>query len=184
MDVWKQPFETELGVDRRKENAAGKILTHVGWYVDPLTCGPESIHLRDVAHALSLTCRYAGHVPRFYSVAQHSCLVASFLPSDKKLAGLLHDSEEAYLLDMPSPIKKSPIFDGYRAAGKRLRRVIFEAFGVDYALCDEEVKAADAAAYKLERDAFWHGTAVMAYWSPASAEQNFIQSFYDYKGIP
>ena len=69
------------------------------------------VYLIDVAHALSLLCRYNGHTKVHYSVAQHCCLVhqrvQELAPGQPALAlaGLLHDAHEAYLGDMTAPLK-------------------------------------------------------------------------------
>jgi uncharacterized protein len=77
------------------------------WILDPR---PEDINIIDVAHALSMKCRFGGHCQTFYSVAQHSMYVAygvfTLIDSeDTCLWGLLHDLAEAYLPDTPRPIK-------------------------------------------------------------------------------
>jgi 5'-deoxynucleotidase YfbR-like HD superfamily hydrolase len=71
---------------------------------------PQDIQIDEIAHALSLTCRYGGRIKEFYSVAQHSVLVAKGLYNHSKnknlaLYGLLHDAAEAYLSDVVSPLK-------------------------------------------------------------------------------
>nr|WP_246422957.1 phosphohydrolase [Mycoplana azooxidifex] len=69
---------------------------------------PEDVCIEDIAHALSLLCRYAGHCTTFYSVAEHSLLVESKMKTDDarmRLGALLHDAAEAYLVDIPRPLK-------------------------------------------------------------------------------
>lgn len=106
------------------------IQTYTGkkfWAFDPK---PEEINIVDIAHALSLQCRFNGQCDIFYSVAAHSVNVAEFIAQtyhekdqfylecgidcedekieydDMVLWGLLHDASEAYLPDVPRPIKK------------------------------------------------------------------------------
>lgn len=66
---------------------------------------PENISIIDIAHGLSHICRYAGQCNYFYSVAQHSCIIYDAAPQHLKLIGLLHDGAEAYISDIPRPVK-------------------------------------------------------------------------------
>jgi|HubBroStandDraft_1064217.scaffolds.fasta_scaffold92962_3 hypothetical protein len=59
----------------------------------------------DIAHALALRVRWSGHVRYFYSIAQHSVLVSYLVEPEYQLAALLHDASEAYIADIPSPLK-------------------------------------------------------------------------------
>lgn len=89
----------------------GWIETYTGKKVFPLYPTPQSLCIEDIAHSLSLTCRFAGHCSELYSVAQHCCLVSDLLDEPWKMAGLLHDAAEAYLGDVVSPIKPFCRFD-------------------------------------------------------------------------
>ena len=113
-----------LSIERR----GGSILTYTGRTFWPLDPRPEDIDVRDIAHALSLQCRFSGHCREFYSVAQHSCLVAEAAAQVNlayALPGLLHDASEAYLIDLPSPLKRADGFETYRAAEHRAMGVIW-----------------------------------------------------------
>jgi 5'-deoxynucleotidase YfbR-like HD superfamily hydrolase len=95
------------------------ITTYTGLHVVPMDLQPDDIEIRDIAHALSLTTRGNGHVKTFFSVARHCihCALeakARGYTEDVVLACLLHDASEAYLSDIPSPIKPYlPEFNRY-----------------------------------------------------------------------
>lgn len=97
------------------------------WPLDPR---PDEIDIEDIARALSHICRYGGHCRKFYSVAEHSLLVSHFVPSEHAMTGLLHDAAEAYLGDIPRPLKKQPVMDGWFVAEQQLEAAIAERFGV------------------------------------------------------
>ncbi len=83
------------------------IQTFTGRQFWPLDPRPTDVCIEDIAHHLSMQCRYSGAVRRFYSVAEHCCHLAAVAPSHLKLIALMHDAAEAYLVDVPRPIKKS-----------------------------------------------------------------------------
>lgn len=109
----------------------------------------SDIHVEDIAHALSMLCRYGGHVPQFYSVAQHACLVHDLVPPELRAAALHHDDNEALQGDMISPLKYSSVGVGYRSAEERCQRVIFKALRIPWRLMSE-IKKYDDLAYRLE----------------------------------
>lgn len=92
--------------------AAKFIETYTGRKFYPLFPDVSAISIIDVAHALSNQCRYSGHVRDFYSVAQHSCLLATHAERKMKappidcLQILTHDAPEGYLVDIARPVKQ------------------------------------------------------------------------------
>lgn len=81
------------------------ILTRSGVKFDLLAPTAAMINPVDIAHSLSMQCRFNGHTEHFYSVAQHSCIVADLVPEEHQLAALLHDAPEAYVGDLVRPLK-------------------------------------------------------------------------------
>ena len=109
---------------------------------------PNAIDIRDIAHALSFKCRFGGHLPYFYSVAQH-CVVMSYLvPKEYALYALLHDSMEAYLEDIPTPIKR--LLPDYMALEKKLQTYIMAHFKLPVEM-PSKVKEADTKMLLTEK---------------------------------
>lgn len=84
------------------------VNTYTGKIINPLNLKTEDICLEDIAHALALKCRFNGHCRTFYSIAQHCYLAAYYSPTPLKKLALLHDAAEAYLFDIPRPLKQIP----------------------------------------------------------------------------
>jgi hypothetical protein len=107
------------------------IQTYTGRQFWPLDPRAAEIDIDDIAHALSNLCRYSGHTERFYSVAEHSVYVSHIVPPEFAMWGLLHDATEAYLVDLPRPLKRySAMGDLYREIEGRLMVAICEHFGL------------------------------------------------------
>lgn len=104
------------------------VQTYSGKKFFPLDPNDDDLEIEDIAHALSNQCRFAGHVREFYSVAQHSVLVSLDCRPENALAGLLHDAAEAYLTDLPRPLKRSDGFEAYNAAERSLMASIERRF--------------------------------------------------------
>lgn len=150
----------------------------------PLDPRPEEIDPTDIAHALSLLCRYGGHVDRFYSVAEHCVLMSEAVAPEHALAALLHDATEAYVCDVPRPLKRQ--LPGYREIESNVWWAIAEHFGVKLYL-PAEVKEADNRILLTERDALMPNTRYswsvdgmeplpvkVEGWSPEAAEGRFL----------
>lgn len=81
------------------------IETFTGKRFFPLSPDPAKIHIKDIAHGLAGRFRFSGQSRDWYTVAQHSVEVSRRVPPEDALWGLLHDAAEAYLPDIPRPIK-------------------------------------------------------------------------------
>lgn len=141
--------------------SAHEIETFSGRFVDVSNPSADSIVLEDIAHALGAICRYGGHCKTFYSVAEHAVFVSRRLERQghgpiRQLAGLHHDDSEAFLGDIPRPMK--PLLGArYKQMTDRMDKAIVEALGLKHehyvahhAFHDDEVKAADNWALMVE----------------------------------
>jgi hypothetical protein len=102
----------------------------------PLQPVVADINIDDIAHALSHQCRFSGHTRVHYSVAEHSVRVSELVEAwgfnrGVQLWALLHDASEAYLVDLPQPLKADVVLGpAYRAAEDRLMLAVCERFGL------------------------------------------------------
>lgn len=126
----------------------GDIKTHSGQWFD---YDNPTVNLGDIAHALAFTCRYGGHIPVFYSVAEHSLVVSHQLErvygdSALALSGLLHDAHEAYIGDVVGPFKSRLNREGDDAIAfheRRIDTVIEATFRLTVPLNDPRIKHID-----------------------------------------
>ena len=133
------------------------IWTFTGKRVNPLDLREEDVCIEDIAHALALCNRFAGHTVRPISVAQHSVFVAEQtvsnalenrkIPSERQ--ALLHDASEAYLGDVTKWLKGSPAMAGYREAEERAQTAIYRKFGLPIVM-QPDVKDADKFMVRFE----------------------------------
>jgi 5'-nucleotidase len=158
------------------------------WPMDPR---PHEIFVEDVAHALSMICRFGGHCRRFYSVAEHSVLMSRAAAAEHKRWALLHDGSEAYITDIIRPLK--PALFGYREAEQKVMRAICVRFNLHL---DQpaSVKALDRAILMDERDQAmgeppqaWDGEVAplgiqLQFWTPSRAKREFLSDFRELWG--
>jgi hypothetical protein len=172
------------------------IQTYTGkqyWPIDPR---PEDVDILDIAHALSMLCRFGGHCLKFYSVAEHSVHIARWLypryGAEAALCGLLHDATEAYVTDVPRPTKA--FLYGYKEIEHQNWLAIAAAFNLPATL-PHQVKDADrrmltdeASQNMAKCDAEWSTTMEplgiqLQYWSTDRAEAEFLSCFCDYASL-
>ncbi len=120
------------------------IRTFTGKRFFVLNPRPEDVCIEDIAHALSMLCRYTGHVQRFYSVAEHSLYVTGEVAARLHAAGragnvenqnilrwaLLHDASEAYTGDLTRPLKHQAELTLFREVEARIMLAIRTQFGL------------------------------------------------------
>jgi len=145
-------------MNRPSPPAPGPYLQTVsGKFVNPFEPDPEQLDPNDIAAALANVCRFGGHCRPFYSVAQHSIIVSELVEErggdvEDVFAALMHDAAEAYLGDMPHPIKhRSPLGTAFKAAEDHLESVIRARFNIKADV--PEIKRVDRALLATERRA-------------------------------
>ncbi|QFT69585.1 hypothetical protein FIU93_22560 [Labrenzia sp. THAF35] len=168
------------------ERAGDYMQTFSGRKFWPLDPRSDEIHLEDVAHSLSMQCRYNGHCKRYYSVAEHAVHVGNWLLNNhdpvKAFYGLHHDDSEAYLADVPRPVK--PWLRGYSALEKAVQACVWDYLGMPQYV-PTVVKEADDRILSDERAQnmvymewdYEPGPALeidLQFWHPEYAEQEFL----------
>lgn len=172
------------------------ILTFTGKRFFPLDPRPEDVDFRDICHALSLETRYGGHCAYHYSVAQHTVLLHDCIVANggfrKGVARycLIHDASEAYLKDIPRPLKAS--LPDYIEVERQLCNMLESMFMVklydfeksdfkelDTRICRDEMQALFAPELLPNWNVKSLGLTITP-WSPEQAEQALLKLFKHY----
>jgi len=91
----------------------------------------EDIDIRDIAHGLSLQCRWTGQCRFHYSVSQHSYYCSFLGPEKEALDRLLHDASESFMGDMNRPLKHFTVAGAaYLEQEKIVQGAIRKRFGL------------------------------------------------------
>lgn len=162
------------------------IQTFTGKQFWPLAPAIDAIDITDIAHALSMQCRYGGHSKHFYSVAEHSYHVSQHVPPEDALWGLLHDATEAYLVDVPRPVKK--FLAGYEEIETDLMAAICKRFDLPVEMpasvhrADNMILMDERCALLTKPPANWNEESAhlgvnMRFWGPREAELRFLTAF-------
>jgi len=104
------------------------MTTYSGQQLYPLAPDPEQINIEDIVHGLANQACFHGQTSDFYSLAQHSLLVASLVPLPLKLTALLHDAAAAYFGEMEPSVRQ--LLPEFCIIEKRLMAAIGERFAV------------------------------------------------------
>lgn len=153
------------------------------WPLDPRA---DEVCIEDVAHGLSMLCRFGGHVQRFYSVAEHSVWCSRIVPPEHALQALMHDATEAYCVDIPRPLKRG--LSNYAEIEAGIWSAVCDRFDLVPDL-DATVKVADNAMCLAEArqimtspEIDWSATGEAASvkvecWSPEEGRRRFLERF-------
>ena len=164
------------------------IQTHSGRRVSLPIPSPEQILIEDISWSLAMKCRFNGQCRAFYSIAEHCIRVSWLLPAELQLAGLLHDANEAYLPDIPRPVKE--LIPQYKQLEDLMDNAINEKYGVKLTNCDHTIiKIADNVMLATEARDFMGDTSLWGLteipmkkkicpMSSAFAEREFMRRFY------
>lgn len=208
-----------LSVTKGSPSMSGSSQPRVGDWIQtytrrrfwPLDPRPADFAIEDIAHALSNLCRFTGHCRSFYSVAQHSVLVAwaveAVARDDRRLqlTALLHDAAEAYIGDINRPLKRQEGMSAYRAIEARIEAALAERFDLIHPM-PAAVKDADNRLLVTEaRDLLsggplgkdgqadgWRHTPAefpplsfeIEPWSQERSETEFLRMFEQLTGVP
>lgn len=146
----------------------------------------DMIDIDDIAHTLSLLCRFGGHCKEFYSVAEHSVRCSWNAPVEHKLEALLHDGAEAYLVDMPRPIKLC--LPEYKVLDVGIDKVVREKFGLpdkmtpEVHLIDNRMLATEKRDLMKPSDREWLALPdpyedTIEPWTPGVAQEMFLAEY-------
>jgi len=173
-----------------KIDSGATIETYTGLQFHILEPRPEEVNITDIAHALSMQCRFTGHTKFHYSVAQHSFLASFLVPPQFQLEALLHDASEAYIGDMSRPLKHfSECGRLYLEIEAKIEAVIKKKFGLPPTM-SPEVKEADNSLLYAEKKALmkpcdWTDTwgkykevdVEIGSWNPDFAKIQFMRRY-------
>lgn len=161
------------------------IQTFTGKKFDPVEANADLIDIRDIAHSLSLQCRFNGHCRTFYSVAEHCVRVSKILTGSNALWGLLHDAAEAYVSDLPRPVKSR--LPQFVEIEDQLLKTIIAHFHLSWPMpaevcaADDQLLATEARDLMNDQLAPWTSQVPLSEKiipvAPAEAEQMFLERF-------
>lgn len=160
----------------------------------------SDVTIEDIASALSNVCRFSGHLPRFYSVAQHLVNTSHIVSDENRFTALMHDTAEAFTNDLPTPLKWAlPIFKELEG---KIEGAMGDKFGFQFPY-PPEVKEADTIMLMLEKYYVkednsvwpmyeqWTKKKLARYlslvdldsWQPRRAKREFLERYFELKAL-
>ncbi len=191
---------TDLGSSRAHKDETRKgnfIYTYTGTMFYPMDPHADEVLIEDIGHALSQCCRFTGHTSSFYSVAEHSVRMAKEAKREGmdlqlQFVALMHDASEAYIVDVPRPLKMEPYFGAlYKKMEEGVMNVIAQKFNFAWPM-PAEIKMLDNRLLNTEqRDllspeanstGIWFPedgiiSRKLITWGPKKAKQQFFDTF-------
>lgn len=173
------------------DRAGSWMQTYTGkqfWPIDPR---PEDVFIEDIAHALSMMCRFNGHCLRFYSVAEHSVILSNHVSEENALWALLHDASEAYIADIVRPAKR--FISGYKETETRIMKAVCERFELSLEMPEEvhivdmKITGDEQAALMIPTEHNWdlkyeNLGCVIEGWYPDLAKEKFLNRYFEIIG--
>jgi len=170
------------------------ITTFSGTRINAFDPDPSTMLISDIAHSLSLICRWNGQIREFYSVAQHSIMVSHLCDPEDAMIGLLHDAGEAYLGDLVNPVKHLDAMVEYVNLEKKYDAAIAKSINLPSIEKTPSVELADKLALVKEAKMLsrpiptkyvhllekWEGILDAVAWkilTPREAELAFLKRF-------
>lgn len=164
--------------------------TYTGRHLKVEAPSPLDVSINDIAHHLSLECRFGGAVETGYSVAEHSVRVAREFPEsrrDLRLQGLIHDAPEYVLKDIPRPLRNA-LGSAYTDLYEKWWRAIVAGLSLPFDEISAEVLDADDRLLATEaRDLLpgcgreWSGVPTLIEriepWGARKAEEEFLKEW-------
>ncbi len=151
----------------------------------------SEVTIKDIAGSLGNVCRFSGHLPRFYSVAQHLVNASYIVEEQFAFDTLMHDTAEAFTNDLPTPLKVA--FPVFKELEVKIESAMAARFGFNYPY-PKEVKLADTQMLLLEKTYVKLDNSEWAYynsvkydhlfdrvdltsWRPSIARNRFLQRY-------
>lgn len=174
------------------EDYIPRVQMHTGKVFNLIDPRAEDVDIEDIAHSLGMLCRYGGHSDSFYSVGEHCVVMSKFVSYHAKFHALIHDAAEAYVTDLPRPLKW--LFPRYRELEDEISDVIYEYLGVDTPSPEikAEIKLADWRMCLTERAQLMDGVSfdwvcdnqgiepfdyTLMKWYPTQAKRAYLEKF-------